>query len=153
MLSNWRFAAFVLCFLTFTGFSVSSAVTAMAGLLIAAENIAAPQNNEISRNSLNFISPFFRKITKLLANGMLSTHLAWQSYRSFGSPKFSSSGGASAGSRKFSLDQAPKSMFLQRALQKGRKGLDKANTLFPPQPGQTTVLAGIGLLSMSKIHR
>ena len=44
-------------------------------------------------------------------------------YCSRGSPKLESSGGASAGTRKSSLAQAPKSMCLQRTLQKGRLGL------------------------------
>jgi len=42
--------------------------------------------------------------------------------------------------RKPSLAQAPKSMFLQRWLQNGLKGLLGAYTLSPLQTGQTTIL-------------
>lgn len=44
-------------------------------------------------------------------------------YWSFGSPYAASSGGVSTGMRKPSLAQAPKSIFLQRSLQKGLKAL------------------------------
>ena len=45
---------------------------------------------------------------------------------------------AGAGTLKLSLAQAPKSMFLQRSLQKGRAELEGAYRLSLPQPGQRT---------------
>jgi len=54
-----------------------------------------------------------------------------------------SSGVVVAGTRNPSLAQAPKSIFLQRSLQKGLAGLDVAYTLSPPQLGQRTTLLAV----------
>lgn len=58
-----------------------------------------------------------------------------------GSPWGASSGGASVGMRKLSLAHAPRSICLQRSLQKGRYTFAGLYTLLPPQLGQVTMRA------------
>jgi hypothetical protein len=63
--------------------------------------------------------------------------LSWPDVLS-GPPETDGSAGA-AGTAYVSLAQAPKSLFLQRALQNGRYGLSDAKMLGPEQPGHRMV--------------
>lgn len=66
-----------------------------------------------------------------------------------GSPYCASCGGVCAGTRNSSAAQAPRSMFLQRWLQKGRHALEGAKRLGPLQVGHCTV-GGVEVRSLMR---